>query len=62
METLINIFFLFMDFLTWLLHQGTWGVIASLVIMLSLFCLGVYFWYCIAKWSSTGRPLWWFKD
>lgn len=32
METMINIFFLFMDFLTWLLHQGTWGVIANLVI------------------------------
>jgi hypothetical protein len=42
METLINIFFLFMDFLTWLLHQGTWGVIASLVIILTLISLNAY--------------------
>jgi hypothetical protein len=62
METIFDITIKFLQFLCWLLEQGTWGLIAYLVIMLSLFCLGVYFWYCIAKWSSTGRSLWWFKD
>jgi Na+-driven multidrug efflux pump len=50
METLINIFFLFMDFLTWLLHQGTWGVIASLVIILTVKGLIVYAIWKFLKW------------
>lgn len=39
METVFNITIKFLQFLCWLLHQGTWGVIPNLVIMLSLFCL-----------------------
>ena len=50
METLINIFFLFMDFLTWLLYQGTWGVIASLVIILTVKGLIVYAIWKFLKW------------
>lgn len=50
METLINIFFLFMDFLTWLLHQGTWGVIASLVIILTVKGLILYAIWKFLKW------------
>lgn len=39
-----------MDFLTWLLHQGTWGVIASLVIILTVKGLIVYAIWKFLKW------------
>ena len=42
METIWNITIKFLDFLSWLFQQGTWGVIAWFVIILTIILLNVY--------------------
>ena len=50
METIWNITIKFLQFLCWLLEQGTWGVIASLVIILTVKGLIVYAIWKFLKW------------
>lgn len=51
METIWNITFKFLDFLSWLLLQGTWGVIASLVIWGAIVYLVVRFTTWLTKYN-----------
>lgn len=42
METIFDITIKFLQFLCWLLEQGTWGLIAWLVIILTIISLNAY--------------------
>lgn len=52
METVFNITIKFFQFLCWLLHQGTWGVIANLFIWGGIAYLVVRF----TTWLTKHNP------